>query len=139
MFYNLANQIDHFAQRFICDSFGLEDLIKLINSHSSRIDDILIDFRYLTIIYITYKSSVVQDKLIKLNKSVDEFRMLSHSPEIFVKDFFTDLRKEITATFNELQVSHFYFLLLLVLLNGSSFYVQEIFNLNLSQNIFILF
>ena len=106
LFHNLINQSDHFAQRFICESFNFDDLIRLINNHSSRIDDILIDFRYLTIIYITYKSSVVDDKLIDLNKGVEQFRMLSHSPEIFVKNFFNDLRKEITATFNQLNVSH---------------------------------
>ena len=58
-------QTDHFAERFICESFSLQDLIRLINNHSARIEDILIDFRFLTIIYITYntKSAVVGDKL----------------------------------------------------------------------------
>lgn len=96
-------QTDFYEQKFIYESFNFDDLKRLVKT-SSKIDDILIDFRYLTVIYITFSTQVIDAKINELNKNVDQFRMLSHSPEIYMKNYFNDFKREISTKFNELKL-----------------------------------
>ncbi len=105
IFHSILINDDYFEQKFINETFCLLDLIKMIKN-SSKLDDLIIDFRYLTIIYITYNSSVVDEKINYLNKQNDQFRLLSHSPEIYVKNYFNDFKKEITQTFNQFTLTY---------------------------------
>lgn len=100
-----SNEVDFFAQKFIYESFDYSDL-KILVKKSNKLDDLILDFRYITVIYITYDSTLAMNKINELSKNVDQFRLLSHSPEIFIKNYFNDLKKEITNQFVELKLTN---------------------------------
>jgi len=105
--FSKIDKDDYFEQKFINETFNLNDLIRMIKNSSNKLDELIIDFRYLTVIYITYnKSSIVDEKISCLNKQNDQFRLLSHSPEIYVKQYFNDFKKEITTKFSNLTLAY---------------------------------
>lgn len=99
-----TNEVDFFAQTFIYESFNFDDLKNLVKK-SNKLDDLILDYRYITVIYITYDSTVAKNKINELGKNVDQFRLLSHSPEIFIKNYFGDLRRELTSQMSELRLT----------------------------------